>query len=340
MAKNLVVCLDGTSNEPESSNTNVARIYEIAVKNEDQIVYYDPGVGTMGARSATSRVGRTFTRVGGLALGHGVKENIEEAYRFLMVNYLPGDQIYVFGFSRGAYTARALAGMLRTVGLLRPGADNLVPYAMKLYAKSGKEDATEAEEKEFWQLRNEFNDTFGNPAFPTRFAPQIRFLGLWDTVKFVGWFNWRAKLQQAKWPFTRKVPNVVIGRHALAIHEKRRYYAEYRFDLNELDSEKRDLSEMWFMGVHSDVGGTFEDDHRLADISLKWMTDEARGAGLIPNAAAYLKHISVALGEELTPDHGQGKIHTNSWAWFMLGAGWRKRRIRENDKLHPTVALS
>ena len=339
MVKNLVVCLDGTSNEPESSNTNVARIYEMAVKNEHQMVFYDPGVGTMGARSATTRVGKMLTRVGGLAFGHGVEENIEEAYRFLMENYSRGDRIYLFGFSRGAYTARALAGMLRTVGLLRRGADNLVPYAMKLYAKAGKENANEAEEMEFWRLRNEFNDTFGNPAFPNRFAPQIHFLGVWDTVKFVGWFNWRAKLQQAKWPFTRKVPNVVVGRHALAIHEKRRYYAEYRFDPNDLESKDRDLSEVWFMGVHSDVGGTFEDDHRLADISLKWIADEARAAGFTADAAAYMKHVTVALGEELPPDHAHGKIHANSWPWFVIGAGWRARRIRENDKLHPTVTL-
>ena len=338
MVRNLVVCLDGTSNEPESSNTNVARIYDIAVKNEHQLAYYDPGVGTMGARSATTRAGKSLSRVAGLALGHGVKDNIEEAYRFLMANYSTGDQIYLFGFSRGAYTARALAGMLRTVGLLRPGADNLVPYALKLYAQAGKQSADEAEEKDFWRLRNQFNDSFGNPDFPNRFAPQIQFLGVWDTVKFVGWFNWKAQLQQARWPFTRKLPNVVVGRHALAIHEKRRYYAEYRFDARELASEARDLSEVWFLGVHSDVGGTFVDDHRLADISLKWMADEARAAGFATDPRAYKKHLTVAPGEELPSAHSLGAIHDNGWPWFLLGAGWRVREIREDDMVHPSVA--
>jgi uncharacterized protein (DUF2235 family) len=137
MARNLVVCLDGTRNEPETGATNVARLFAMAVKSDDQLVHYDPGVGTLGARSATTRFGKFLTRVAGLVLGHGVKENIEEAYTFLMHNYRDGDRIFVFGFSRGAYTGLALAGMIHTVGLLRPGADNLVPYAMKLYATAG-----------------------------------------------------------------------------------------------------------------------------------------------------------------------------------------------------------
>ena len=276
MSRNVVVCLDGTRNEPETGTTNVVRLYEMAVKNDSQIVYYDPGVGTMGARSATTRAGKFLTQVAGLVVGHGVKENVEEPYSFLMHTYRPDDRIFVFGFSRGAYTALALVGMLRTVGLLRPGADNLVPYAMKLYAKSGKKNQSEAEEAAFWRLRSDFNRSFGNPQFPDRFAPQIEFLGVWDTVKSVGWLNWRAQFQQARWPFTRKVSNVRHGRHAISIDENRRPYGEYRFDRNELAKSGGRLREMWFAGVHSDVGGTFPDDHRLADITLKWMTDEGR----------------------------------------------------------------
>jgi uncharacterized protein (DUF2235 family) len=222
MSRNLVVCLDGTRNEPETGPTNVTRLYDIAVKDDRQLVYYDPGVGTMGARSAT-------TRAGGLVLGHGVRENVEEAYGVLMRAYQPGDRIFIFGFSRGAYTARALTGMLRTVGLLRPGADNLVPYAMKLYAKGGRRGQTEAAERAFWRLRSEFTDKFGNPEFPSRFEPQVEFLGVWDTVKSVGWLNWRAQLEQARWPFTRKVSNARVV-HALALDERRRPYGEHRFD--------------------------------------------------------------------------------------------------------------
>src|SRR5215212_8793128 len=135
-SRNLVVCLDGTSNEPEVDVTNVARLFDMAIKDDRQLVYYDPGVGTMGARSATTPVGKSLTRVSGLVVGFGVRDNVAEAYSWLMANYRAGDQIYLFGFSRGAYTALALAGMLRTVGLLSAGAENLVPYALKLYARN------------------------------------------------------------------------------------------------------------------------------------------------------------------------------------------------------------
>ncbi|MEZ4502973.1 MAG: DUF2235 domain-containing protein [Dehalococcoidia bacterium] len=337
LVKRIVICLDGTSNEPETGSTNAVRAFEIAAKTTDQIVYYDPGVGTMGARSATTRLGKAVTRMTGLALGHGVKDNVEEAYRFLMHEYAAGDHIYLFGFSRGAYTARALAGMLRTVGLLRPEAENLIPYAMKLYARAGRGDADEQANDEFWRLRTNFNESFGNPEFPNRFAPQIHFLGIWDTVKFVGWLNWRAQLQQARWPFTRNVANVVHGRHALALDEKRRYYGAYRFDPDEVRKERRDLREVWFTGVHSDVGGTYPDDHRLADIALHWMLEEARALDLEVDAKAYRKHLGIEPGEPLPEDYALGRVHPNGWPWFLLGAGWRRRRLLEDDEIHPSV---
>ena len=106
--RNLVLCLDGTNNEPEHGDTNVARIFDLAEKNAKQLVYYDPGVGTMGARGAVTRVGKELTRFAGLVAGHGIQDNIEEAYTWLSRNYQKGDRIYVCGFSRGAYTARAL----------------------------------------------------------------------------------------------------------------------------------------------------------------------------------------------------------------------------------------
>jgi uncharacterized protein (DUF2235 family) len=337
--KNIVVCLDGTNNEPEHGATNVTRFFGIARKDAGQVLYYDPGVGTMGARSATTRFGKWLTRVGGLAFGHGVGTNIEEAYTFLMKSYEPGDRIYVVGFSRGAYTSSALVGMLRTVGLLRPGAENLVPYALKLYAQSGKRNATEEEEQQFWATRSEFDDAFGNPDFPNRFAPQVEFLGLWDTVKSVGWFNLKARFEQAHWPFTHKVPNVRHGRLALALQEKRRYYAPYRFDPEEVKRSDRDLEEVWFTGVHSDVGGVFPDDHRLSDLALHWMVAEAVGCGLEVDAGAYEKALGVALGEPLPDDRARGRVHDNGFAWWIAGLGWRRRRPRGDDRYDASVEL-
>jgi len=337
MTRNLLVCLDGTRNEPETGATNVARLYALAVKDDEQLVYYDPGVGTMGARSATTRLGKSITRVNGLVMGHGIKDNIEEAYTWLMRQFRSGDHIYVVGFSRGAYTALALVGMLRTVGLLRPGAENLVPYAMKLYAQGGKEGASEAEEKAFWKVRDDFNRQFANPEFPNRFAPQVRFLGVWDTVKSVGWLNARARFEQARWPFTRIVSNVQTGRLALALDEDRRPYHEYRFAAEQVASRPGRLEEMWFAGVHSDVGGQFPDDHALSDIALGWMVDEAIAAGLRVDPRVYERLVGVPPGTPYQQGKALGRIHRNSRWWALVGAGWHHREVRPGDRLHPSV---
>jgi uncharacterized protein (DUF2235 family) len=339
VARNLVVCLDGTSNEPESGTTNVARTFAVAVKSDTQLVYYDPGVGTMGARGSVTRFGKATTRVAGLVVGFGVKDNIEEAYDWLSAHYQRGDRIFVFGFSRGAYTARALTGMVRTVGLLRPGTDNLTPYALKLYSKSGGEDPTPDEEKEFWRVRREFTDRFGNPDLPNAFDPhrkQIHFLGVWDTVKTIGWLNWKARFEQARWPFTRRITNVQHARHAMALDERRRPYPVYRFDPEAVRDAEGRYVEQWFAGVHSDVGGQFVDDHRLSDIAFGWMVDEAMGAGLEVDAKAFKRLAGYPLGEPAPAERIGGKVHDSGAAWSLLG-GWKARDVLPGDLVHPTV---
>lgn len=338
MPRNIVLCLDGTSNEPESGTTNVARMFEVAVKSDEQLVFYDPGVGTMGARGAITPVGRRLTQVAGLVGGYGIKDNIEEAYGFLVDHWQPGDQIFVFGFSRGAYTARALTGMLRTVGLLRNGADNLAPYALKLYAKKGDENASREEEQAFWKVRREFTRQFGNPDFPEAFDTsrhQVRFLGVWDTVKSVGWLNWKARVEQAQWPFTARISNVEIARHAMALDERRRPFPVYRFDPDLVSASDRRLQEVWFAGVHSDVGGQFE-DHQLSDIAFDWMVGEAAAAGLLVDPKAYKRLLGVKHGTELPAERALGPIHPNGRGWALAG-GWRGRRVRRTDTLHPSV---
>jgi uncharacterized protein (DUF2235 family) len=337
--RNLLLCLDGTSNEPETGTTNVARMFDVAVKDESQVAYYDPGVGTMGARGAVTRVGKAATRIAGLVGGYGIKENIEEAYTFLLQRYRPDDRIFVFGFSRGAYTARALTGMLRTVGLLRPGAENLVPYAVKLYAQRGREGASESEEKAFWKVRDDFIAQFGNPGFPNPFDPhrqQVHFLGVWDTVKTVGWLNWKARIEQARWPFTARITNVATARHALAIDERRRPFKEYRFNPDAVSAAGGRYQERWFAGVHSDVGGQFVDNHDLSDIAFAWMVGEAASADLAVDPKAYRRLLKVAYGKPLPDDRGLGVIHRNGGAWALAG-GWNTRTVQPGDAVDPSV---
>lgn len=126
MPKNIVILLDGTSNGITSQRTNILRLYGCLRKSETQLVYYDPGVGTMGAQGTWSRRVQKASELWGMATGAGIDHNVKEAYRFLVENYSDGkagdgerDRIYLFGFSRGAYTARILAGFIYTIGLIK-----------------------------------------------------------------------------------------------------------------------------------------------------------------------------------------------------------------------------
>lgn len=349
--RNLVVCLDGTNNEPEHGATNVARIYDAARNDDRQLVYYDPGVGTMGARAAITPLAQTLTRVAGLVAGYGIGDNIEQAYSWLSEHYQRDDRIHVFGFSRGAYTARALTGMLRTVGLLRPGSLNLVPYALKLYAQSGPsrystadpdgapDPAAQEAERRFWKLRADFRAQFANPDFPHPFDKdrnQIHFLGVWDTVKSVGWLDFQGRLQVARWPFTARISNVGCARHAMAIDERRRFYEVYRFDPGLITANPGRFQEMWFAGVHSDVGGQFPDDHRLSDIAFSWITESAHQQGLLVDDAHYRRLVGVNVGAALPAGDDLPAIHPNTWQWRLLG-GWAPRTVPRTDTVHPSV---
>lgn len=152
--KNIVICCDGTGMEPRArANTNVYEVAGLARRPpEEQVVYYDPGLGTESDPAAQTWIAKKTTKVLGLAFGLGLKKNIGDAYTFLMDFYEPGDRIYMFGFSRGAYTVRAIAGMLRAVGLMQRGCHNLLPYALKLYTQqSGMRE---------WELEASWKRTF------------------------------------------------------------------------------------------------------------------------------------------------------------------------------------
>ena len=135
--KNIVICCDGTGNEFGRNNTNVVLTYVLAEKDEGQVVYYDPGVGTGGWEYEED--GRGLRAKSDQATGGGLQRNVEDAYRYLMASYEPGDHVYLFGFSRGAFTVRSLAGMLHRCGLLRADAGNFVEYAGKMYNATGRE---------------------------------------------------------------------------------------------------------------------------------------------------------------------------------------------------------
>ncbi len=330
MAKNIVILNDGTGNRIKPGKngaplgTNVVRLMQMLERNEPgkQVVFYDPGVGTEGSAGSRTGLGRWFTKLVGKAFGLGIKKNVIEAYTFLMNTYETGDKIYLFGFSRGAYTSRAIAGMLRFVGLLPPGSENLVPEAVKLFWRRKLKDPDD------YNFSDRWSGALSRTDFDKKSDHAIHFVGVWDTVKAVGWVRKRLVLA-----WTRKLPNVSNVRHAVSIDERRSQYKANLLSTREVGRDDRDVDEVWFAGVHSDVGGTFHPDHRLADIALHWMVHEALAAGLLVDKS-WLDELDAIV----TVDSATGELHKMSKLWILLG---RTRRpiMPTNARIHQSVKV-
>ena len=165
---------------------------------------------------------------------------------------------------------------------------------------------------------------------------QVRFLGVWDTVKTIGWLNLKAQFEQARWPSTRRILNVEIARHAMALDEKRRPYPVYRFDQDAVAASEGRYVEQWFAGVHSDVGGQY-DDHRLSDIAFgvdgrRGGRGGARGRRRRPSSGSPASRSA----SRCPADRLQGTVHTNGDVWGLLG-GWKPRQVLPGDLVHPSV---
>ena len=272
MVKNIVICCDGTGQKLDVQRTNVFRLFSVLDRSDlsAQIDYYEPGVGTIPATGALTWVSRQLTLKAGLMAGYGLLDNVSKAYSFLVDRYEGGDRVYLFGFSRGAFTVRVLAGLLHRIGVLRPAHKNLIPYALELYKPHYTKIKDDKKREEASRVAAEFRDEL---CWPGRV--EIRFLGLWDTVKAFGVF-WPRSL-----PHTRHNSDVGIVRHALALDERRRSFLPTSWggldDYVESAPSGQCVKEVWFAGSHSDVGGGYcEEESGLSWISFKWMIDEAR----------------------------------------------------------------
>ncbi|VFT07223.1 Uncharacterized conserved protein [Pseudomonas aeruginosa] len=184
--RQLVVCIDGTSNRFGDQPTNVVRLYRSLSRDPRRVLaYYDQGVGTFGLKETLFEWQKFPSRIAGLAFGWGLKRNVEGAYRFLAEHYRPGDQIFLFGFSRGAYAVRVLAAMLRAVGLIDAHQPHLFDYAWTLLTTrmpprdEDKRAGTRRRGPDFGLL-GRFRKVFGRQV-------KVHFLGLFDTVTSVGW---------------------------------------------------------------------------------------------------------------------------------------------------------
>ncbi len=275
--RNLVVCCDGTSNEIVGNNSNVLKLYRIAGKDEFQRVFYDAGIGAISQLPAWGRGLQKFKEFLGLATGFGLDDNILRAYGWLCDNYQPGDRIYMFGFSRGAYTVRAIAGLMHMIGLLSSDQRHLASFALTAYKRAAeKGDLPIA-----WQFAR----------LTSAIDATIHFMGVWDTVASVIVPRPdRLYLPSLQFlPYTKQNDRVMIFRQAFAIDERRAMFQNYNWNPDQSykafrfapQSIAQDERQVWFAGVHGDVGGGYpESESGLAKYPLAWMLDQAEVAGL------------------------------------------------------------
>jgi uncharacterized protein (DUF2235 family) len=282
MARNIVILLDGTSNQISGDRTNVLRLYGSLKRSKSQLVFYQPGVGTFGLSGWWQRFKSQTRIVLGLATGAGIEDNVMQAYEFLVRHHEYGDKIYIFGFSRGSYTARLLAGFIRIFGLVREEQLQLVRYAWRAYARLGQPGS-----KDFAAEIGHYQKVLDGVGI------RIEFLGLWDTVASVfdakAGFPWLTTTQKA---YTNRNDRVKTVRHAVAIDERRTYfqpslwdpgqdYEEWSPRTRSYEKRPQDFEEVWFAGCHGDVGGGYPDKKSgLAKIPLEWLYREAVAAGV------------------------------------------------------------
>lgn len=279
-SRNLVVCIDGTCNRFGVKNTNIVELYSQLEKSDEQLTYYSKGIGVAPEIPGHYDLTRQTSDVMDIAVARHLEERIMKAYEWLSNTYEDGDKIFLFGFSRGAYQVRALAGMIERVGLVHPGNSELVSSAYAVYSKSDagfNEFQTRFEEpannSEQQLLAESFKSTF------CRADVRVHFVGAWDTVSSVGTFRSKPL------PLTvTSCDHVCHFRHALALDERRvKFLPEYVYGGRANPVNDDHIKEVWFPGSHSDVGGGNRRNPRLqsGDIPLLWMRSEASAAGLL-----------------------------------------------------------
>lgn len=307
MPKTIVICSDGTNNSYGGNLTNVGRLSLIARNVPGvQSVWYDAGVGVEPKVGYVTRSGGLISRWLGSAIGYGLEDNVKQAYLEIVKQYEPGAKVFLFGFSRGAYTVRVLAGLLANFGLLKSPDQKLLDTLAERYQK----------------LFPEAERTFAEAqAFKNQYCVDcpIEFMGVWDTVSSVGWLH-----NPKTWPNTAKLNNVRIVRHALALDERRAKFRTNRV------TQAPDLKEVWFSGVHSDVGGGYpEKESGLAKITLRWMLAEAVAAGLDIDPA---QEKLLVEGPITGPDPAAEQHESLEGAWWALEQLWLPHRKQVNGK--------
>ncbi|XPV77885.1 MAG: DUF2235 domain-containing protein [Desulfovibrio sp.] len=308
--KRLVICADGTWNRPEKKlgkdyPTNVLKVARAISHDEDSIeqsVFYDWGVGSY------------IIALTGGAFGVGLSKNVMDAYRYIVHNYQPGDELYFFGFSRGSYTIRSLCGFINNCGILKQKFSNQITTAYRLY-RNRQNKPNDSRSKQF---KKDF--TYNDDV-------KIHFVGVWDTVGALGIpFDGLSFLNEPFQFHDAKIgPNIQTARHALSIDELRDDYKPTIWK----ERPDVDIKQVWFAGVHTDIGGSYppdQDKELLSDIPLSWMLGEATKCGL---------ELEQHIFEELKPSATATKH--NEYKGFFKILGKHLREIPEYSLIHSSV---
>jgi uncharacterized protein (DUF2235 family) len=270
--KRIAIFLDGTANTL-NNNTNVWRLKSLTVENTEQRVYYSQGVGTK--RGEVAR--------GGVS-GYGIDDEIVEAYAWLIQNFDDGDEIFIFGFSRGAYTARSLSGLVSKCGIMKLGAPLSIEQLYARYRifnaatirELGKGLPTNAHIEEQWLVK------YSRPT-------DIKFVGVWDTVGSMGGplGSLQSKVHRYRFLDTHLYLDNEYAFHALALDEHRKDFEPTFWTrtvrTGQTGAVPRSIDKVeqrWFVGAHANVGGGYASDP-LAQRPLKWLMEKAAALGLL-----------------------------------------------------------
>ncbi len=306
--KKLIICTDGTWDKPGETDangkpldSNVCILYNAIIETDKngirQLKAYETGVGTGYS---------VKDQLGGGVMGAGIDKKIKDVYTFLLLNYEPGDPIYLFGFSRGAYTARSLAGFIRNCGILRPEYIHLVDKAYELYR----------DRNVFSQPDSDLMISFRrNYCFEN--ITRIKMIGVWDTVGALGIpLPIYASYNTARYQFhdVTLSSTVDYAFQALAVDERRKPFAPslWQASKNSVHGENIAVEQRWFPGVHCNVGGGYA-NRGLSDQTLLWLVEKAELAGLEIDHSKLQAHPDALaeMGNSFTP------------AYWITGKIWR-----------------
>lgn len=347
--RRLIMCCDGTGNEIKENQSNVLKFYRCLKKDlPNQIAFYDTGIGTISNSDRWSVFKSKAKGVFGLVTGYGLDDNVMDAYRFLIDHHQKGDEIYLFGFSRGAYTVRVLAGMINLVGILSKNQRHLAEYAYTAYKQADQGRDQHGDQLEHFDIAWRVQEVLDTK------RATIKLMGCWDTVSSV--ITPRSDkfylLSLENLPQTTENPCVQNFRHALAVDERRRMFRVFPWKEAQLyktnpfvtdeNAELQSCEQVWFAGVHSDIGGGYpERDSGSAKYPLAWMIDEARSLDLKFRERMVKrlvhgdnpKNVESGSKRDYAAPCPTAKLHDSmNWAWKIL------EYIPKSKKYHDSPA--